>query len=174
MFPFTKFFLDDTELEELQANSQLDPSDNDYNDTVRETFIDGSGQVYEDVKLRFLGSQQDRRQIKPGWKVEFNDGDTFAGVNELNLNALFHPEAPDKRGDAGLYERTAWEIFRRVGVPSIQTQTVRLYVNESVQGAFLQREDIEEDFLTRIGKDPDSDLFASEGNPHRVSLHPWR
>ena len=34
-----------------------------------------------------------------GWKVFFNDGYTLNGINEINLDSVFHTQNPQRRGD---------------------------------------------------------------------------
>ncbi|MEW6239110.1 MAG: CotH kinase family protein [Candidatus Omnitrophota bacterium] len=156
------------DLAALKENAAKPPSDADYDKTKRATFIDSNGLAYDDVKMRFLGYPEERIQAKPGWRIEFNDGYLFEGRAKMNLDSLFHPNNTSRRGDAGLYESVAWEVFRRAGVASIRTQTVRLNLNGASQGVFLERENVEEDFLDRLGKDRDSNLYQSQGDPTRA------
>jgi hypothetical protein len=160
-------FLSEENLTTLLTNSSKLPPEPAYNNRVRGVFIDHAGLVYEDVRFRFLGMPEERQAVKTGWKLFFNDGFEFDGHEELNLDAQFHVNNTSRRGDAGLYESMAWEIFRRAGVPSRNTQPITLNVNGVRQGVFLQKEHIEEEFLTRIGKDRDSNFYRSQGDPNR-------
>ncbi len=165
--PEYTILLSEEDLTSLSTNSLQSPGEPEYNDRVRGIFIDHSGEVYEDVQMRFAGKPDERQAVKSSWKLYFNDDFEFDGREELILDAQFHPSLPSRRGDGGLYESIAWEVFRHVGVPSRRTTPVTMQLNGFDQGIFLQKENIEEDFLARIGKDRDSNLYRSEGDPRR-------
>ncbi len=158
--------LDKSAFEELERNSHFSVDEENFNNRVRGTFISADGIVYEDVQMRFLGTRSERLSPKKGWKLFFNNNYAFKENDELNLDALLHGNHPSRRGDAGLYETIAWYIYHHAGVAPVRTDVIQLSVNGENQGVYLEREDVEEDFLERIGRDSDANLYYSQGTPY--------
>lgn len=164
-YPIYQIVLTPANLNRLRVNALSEPPDPLYDQTQNGVFIDHEGQAYPQVAMRLDGTRDERRAIKPSWRVHFNAGNLFGLASAIQLDAQFHPQNPSRRGDAGLYESIAWRIFRRAGVPSRRTETALLRVNGEEQGVYLQRETMDAVFLQRVGKNRTANLYLSDGHP---------
>ena len=73
---------------------------------------------------------------------KFNKGQTFYGLNKLNLHNSFFDTTY-------LKDYISYEIFREAGVPAPLTSFVWLTVNGEDRGLYLAVEDLSESFLAR-------------------------
>ena len=113
---------------------------------------------YRGIKVRNVGIRSrglgSRNATKLGLRVDFNrytTGKTFAGHKALVLDNLWQ--------DASLVrERVAMALFERIGVPGPREVFVRVFINGSYEGLYTITEELDSQFLTRIGND-DGVLF---------------
>ena len=98
------------------------------------------------IRSRGLGS---RNATKLGLRVDFNrykSGQTFAGHKALVLDNLWQ--------DASLVrERVAMAMFERIGIPAPREVFVRVFINGNYEGLYTVTEELDSQFLTRIGND---------------------
>ena len=108
---------------------------------------------YRGIKVRNVGIRSrglgSRNATKLGLRVDFNryiTGGTFAGHKALVLDNLWQ--------DASLVrERIAMALFERVGVPTPREVFVRVFINGGYEGLYTITEELDSQFLTRIGND---------------------
>ena len=108
----------------------------------------------ENVGFRLRGATA-RVPPKKSWKISFNTfepGRKFHGLEKLNINSE-HNDPSIMRSKLG------WEIFSELAVPAARANHVKLYVNGSYYGLYMNVEHIDEQFLqSRFGND-DGALF---------------
>ena len=108
---------------------------------------------YRGIKVRNVGIRSrglgSRNATKLGLRVDFNrytTGETFAGHKALVLDNLWQ--------DASLVrERVAMALFERVGVATPREVFVRVFINGSYEGLYTITEELDSQFLSRIGND---------------------
>ncbi len=104
------------------------------NVTLDATFV-YSDEVFYNVGLRYRGESTRNVWPRP-YRVKFRDEHEFEDRERLNL-------VSDELGREAL----SHSLFRRVGLPAPDTQFVAFYVNESREGAYLDVEQVDNDFL---------------------------
>ena len=152
-------------------------ADEDWNDllanplkkTKYKADIEIDGEVIEQVSFATKGNSSLAFVAADGssrysFKVNFgkyNKGQTFYGLNKLNLHNSFYDTSYMK-------DYVSYEIFREAGVPAPLTSYVWLTINGNDQGLYLAVEDISESFHKRnfdgegvIYKPESSDLALS-------------
>jgi spore coat protein CotH len=108
---------------------------------------------YRGIKVRNVGIRSrglgSRNATKLGLRVDFNrytTGQTFSGHKALVLDNLWQ--------DASLVrERIAMALFDRAGLATPREVFVRVFVNGSYEGVYTVTEELDSQFLTRIGND---------------------
>ncbi len=121
---------------------------------VPATFLAG-GESYA-VGVRYRGSST-RHLPKKSWKVKFADGAVFEGREKLNLNAEWHDRTL-------MREKLAYDFLDEIGVTSPAAGYVQLLVNGRDQGVYTSVEEVESEFLERVGLDPAGSLYRCYGN----------
>ncbi len=98
------------------------------------TFVYG-GEVFYNVGVRYRG--ESTRDIWPRpYRIKFRDEHEFEERERINL-------VSDELGREAL----AHDLFQRVGLSSSDTRFVTLYVNENLEGDYLDIEQVDNDFL---------------------------
>jgi spore coat protein CotH len=113
---------------------------------------------YRGVKVRNVGIRSrglgSRNATKLGLRVDFNrytTGLQFEGHKALVLDNLWQ--------DATLVrEKIAMALYERIGVPAPREVFARVFINGSYEGLYTITEELDSQFLTRIGND-DGVLF---------------
>ena len=113
---------------------------------------------YRGVKVRNVGIRSrglgSRNATKLGLRIDFNrymTGQKFEGHKALVLDNLWQ--------DASLVrEKIAMALYERIGVPVPREVFARVFINGSYEGLYTITEELDSQFLTRIGND-DGVLF---------------
>lgn len=127
--------IDPTHLEELYDN----PETNEY---FPATF--SFDDVQYSCEVRFRGGSA-RLLPKKSWRIKFDDSDNIFNAEKINLNAEYR--------DISLMRNfLALSLFHFFNYPAPETDYISFFVNGNYMGVFLQVEEIDEDFLSRIGK----------------------
>jgi len=130
-------------------------NDHVFSDTyVPATFV--ADDVSYDVEVRYRGSST-RHLPKKSWKLRFIDGAVFNGREKLNLNA----EWPDR---TLMRENLAYEFLNGTGVIAAMAEHIQLVVNGRDYGVFTSVEELESEFLDRVGLDTAGSLYRCFGN----------
>jgi len=126
------------------------------NATHPATFI-ASGMTYTNVRVRFRG-QWARTWPKKPLKIFFDHEQLFEGRRCLNLNSGW-------RDPAFVREPLAYHLYAACGVPAPRSRMVRLQVNGTFRGLYVEVEQPDKPFLSRINRKGAS-VFkaASESN----------
>ncbi len=112
------------------------------------------GEIYPNVGLRFRGNTAcwiDKRNFK----LDFNKVRRFQGLKKMNLNGLWTDKAL-------IREHIAWDFIDQIGLHAVETYYNRVYINGSYYGLFLYVEHPDENFLSRVGLDPDGTLYKAK------------
>ena len=94
---------------------------------------------------------------------KYRDGQTFRGLNKLNLNNLFSDPTYVK-------DHVSYEIFRRAGVEAPLTSFVWLKINGRAHGLYIAIEDVSESWLERTANGlgelykPETSRLNNDGN----------
>jgi spore coat protein H len=132
--PVYELKIDPKDLKALER----DPSSNERRPA---TFI-ANGETYAGVKLRYRG-QWARSWPKKPLKIFFNHGKLFEGRRCLNLNSGW-------RDPAFVREPLAYHVYAACGVPAPTARMVRLQVNGEFMGLYIEVEQPDKAFLSRI------------------------
>ena len=103
-----------------------------------------AGEVFYNVGLRYRG--ETTRDVWPRpYRIKFRDEHEFEDRERVNLVS-----------DALGREALSHDLFQRAGLPAPGIRFVRLYVNETQQGDYLDVEQVDNDFLEAHFPDDDS------------------
>ncbi|MFH1742013.1 MAG: lamin tail domain-containing protein, partial [bacterium] len=147
------------------------------------TFVAG-GEVYDHIRFRLRGGVWRYTFNKRMWKIRFNQGHLFQGVDNdgtpfgeprktLNLNAVTQNRMiPNPHpGECGLFEWCGFLLFKMAGVGSPETTFVHFRVIDETDevgkdqytgdfyGIFLDIEQPDKRFLDTNGYSPDCNLY---------------
>ena len=111
------------------------------NDTHPATFV-AKGVTYDGVKVRFRG-QWARTWPKKPLKIFFTHEKPFEGKHCLNLNSGW-------RDPAFVRETLGYHVYAACGVPAPRSRMVRLQVNGQFRGLYVEVEQPDKAFLSRI------------------------
>lgn len=111
------------------------------NNTHPATFI-ADGEVYEKVKVRFRGAFARSWPKKP-IKIIFNDAKPFHGQYHLNLNSGW-------RDPAFVRETLAYHVYSACGSPASRSRMVRLDMNGQFRGLYVEVEQPDKAFASRL------------------------
>ena len=111
------------------------------NDTYPATFV-ANGQVYDRVQVRYRG-QWARSWPKKPLKIFFNHDKLFEAHHCLNLNSGW-------RDPAFVRETLAYQTYAACGVPAPESRMVRLELNGQFRGLYVEIEQPEKAFLSRV------------------------
>ena len=139
------------EIQISDTNWRIINSAPEANTLVPAVFV-ANGQSY-DVEVRYRGSST-RSYAKKSWKVRFLNGVLFNGRDVLNLNA----EMPDR---SLIREEQAYRLLNEAEVISPTADHIQLFVNDDDYGVYTNVEDLDREFLDRVGLDPDGNLYRA-------------
>lgn len=102
-------------------------------------------------RIRILGSSS-RQMTKRSFTIKFDKGTTWRGQTRLSLNAM--------ASDPSLLRNwLSWEMFHALGMVAPQVAYRRVYINDKLQGIYLQTEWIEGPMFARQGLGGDGQFF---------------
>jgi hypothetical protein len=134
----------------IYANPNIDKE-------FRATFVFDNGTVrdtVEQVGFRLRGNTS-RSSMKKSFKVSFNTftpGGKYSGVEKINLNG-------EHNDPSVMRSKIMWDILRKWNIPAPRANHVRVYINGSYYGLYINVEHIDEEFaLSRFGN-KDGNLF---------------
>lgn len=146
-------------------------SDDDWNDlkanptakTKYKTDITIDGETVTEASLATKGNTsltavaEDKDSDRYSFKVNFGkyvDGQTYYGLNKLNLNNIYADATYMK-------DYLSYEIFRQAGVESPLTSYVWLTINGEDHGMYIAIEDVSESYLDRT-QNGEGELYKPE------------
>ena len=106
------------------------------------------------VGFRLRGNTS-RYSQKKSFKVSFNTfqpGLKFYGYEKLNLNG-------EHNDPSIIRSKLSWDLFKTLGVPSSNASYVRLYINKSYYGLYINVEHIDENFVYKKYGNSDGNLY---------------
>jgi hypothetical protein len=131
---------------------------NPYSDReFRATFVFDNGAVRDTVdpvgfRLRGNTSRQSR---KKSFKVSFNtfkEGGKYQGVEKMNLNG-------EHNDPSVMRSKIMWDILRKWDIPAPRANHVRVYINGSYYGLYINVEHIDEEFAKSRFGNKDGNLY---------------
>jgi hypothetical protein len=131
---------------------------NPYSDReFRATFVFDDGAVRDTVdpvgfRLRGNTSRQSR---KKSFKVSFNtftEGGKYQGVEKMNLNG-------EHNDPSVMRSKIMWDILRKWDIPAPRANHVRVYINGSYYGLYINVEHIDEEFAKSRFGNKDGNLY---------------
>jgi len=126
-------------------------------DTHPATFI-ADGEVYERIKVRFRGAWARSWPKKP-LKIFFNDDKPFQGRHRLNLNSGW-------RDPAFVRESLGYHVYAACGAVAPKSRMVRLLLNGQFRGLYVEVEQPDKAFLSRLNLKGASVYKASSRSNH--------
>ena len=127
------------------------------NDTQPATFI-ADGTVYEQVKVRYRGAWARSWPKKP-LKIFFNADKPFHDQRRLNLNSGW-------RDPAFIREHLAYQVYAACGALAPRSRMVRLHVNGQFRGLYVEVEQPDKAFVSRLNLKGASVFKASSRSNH--------
>lgn len=139
----------------------------------------GIKESFAEIGLRIRGNTSRNKQ-KKSFKVSFNtfkEGGEFHGLEKMNLNA-------EVNDPSMVRSKLSWTIFRKLGIASVRSNHVLLYINSQFYGVYINTEHIDERFMNSrfgtndgnlykctypadlgyLGENPDVYLIGDEGD----------
>ena len=142
--------IDPDTLEWIYANPSSDKE-------FHATFVFDNGVVRDTVDpvgFRLRGNTS-RMSKKKSFKVSFNTftpGGKYHGVEKMNLNG-------EHNDPTVMRSKVMWDILRKWNIPAPRANHVRVYINGSYYGLYINVEHIDEEFaLSRFGNN-DGNLY---------------
>ncbi len=138
-------------------DSIYDPSHSSYDIEYPANFTFNNGVISEtitEVGFRLRGNTS-RAAEKKSFKISFNTfvaGRKFYGLEKLNLNGE-HNDPSISRA------RVIWDVLRDLDLPAPRSNHVRLYINGSYYGLYLNVEHIDEEFVQSRFGNQDGNLY---------------
>jgi len=114
----------------------------------------GTKESFADIGLRARGNTS-RNKDKKSFRVSFNtfkDGGEFFGLEKMNLNA-------EVNDPSMLRSKLSWTVFRKLGIASVRSNHVLLYINSRFHGVYINTEHIDECFLNSRFDTNDGNLY---------------
>ncbi len=123
----------------------------------RATFVFDNGTVRDTVdqvgfRLRGNTSRQSR---KKSFKISFNtfaEGRKYQGVEKMNLNG-------EHNDPTVMRSKIMWDILRKWEIPAPRANHVRVFINGSYYGLYLNVEHIDEEFVKSRFGNKDGNLY---------------
>lgn len=134
-------------------------------DTVNESrsSLFFEGKLYDNIMTRTRGGSTDNTDIiKKSHKFDFNRSDHFEydvserKVEEMNLNTLYTDKTYLRR-------MISWKSYEDIGAPGCKSFLVHLRRNNEFFGVQNFEEQVDDDFLSRHGFDPNGKLYKVVG-----------
>ncbi len=119
------------------------------------TFDNGTIQeVVENVGFRLRGNTS-RLSAKKSFRVSFNTfepGRKLYGIEKLNLNG-------EHNDPSIMRTKLSWDLFAEMGVPASRANHVRVYINGTYYGLYINVENIDEQFLQSRFRNDEGSLY---------------
>lgn len=131
---------------------------NPYSDReFRATFVFDNGTIRDTIQpvgFRLRGNTS-RASRKKSFKISFNtftDGGKYHGIEKMNLNG-------EHNDPSVMRSKIMWDILRKWNIPAPRANHVRVYINGSYYGLYINVEHIDEEFVkSRFGNN-DGNLY---------------
>lgn len=177
--PNSGFVFDDQEVPTVEIIMDQDSLDFilDYNNAESNyefpaIFIlkkEGIIDTVHNVGFRLRGNTS-RYSSKKSFKVSFNTfekGKKYKGLEKLNLNGE-HNDPSIVRSKLG------WDLCKFLNIPSSRSNHMKLYINGTYMGLYINVEHIDEEFLQERFTNPDGNLYKClwPANLHYISDNP--
>ncbi|MCP4547762.1 MAG: T9SS type A sorting domain-containing protein [bacterium] len=120
------------------------------------------GYTWPDCRMRIRGDSS-RRYDKKSLRVK-SDGEPF--LNGLDV-MLFNAEWKDP---SYTHSILAARVFQEMGYPCFQVEHARLNLNGVYLGLYVRVENIDENFLARVGLDPNGSLYKATYDGATLSI----
>ena len=131
---------------------------NPYSDReFRAAFVFDNGTVRDTVDpvgFRLRGNTS-RQSKKKSFKVSFNtftEGGKYQGVEKMNLNG-------EHNDPSVMRSKIMWDILRKWNIPAPRANHVRVYINGSYYGLYINVEHIDEEFAKSRFGNKDGNLY---------------
>lgn len=108
---------------------------------------------WEDALMRLRGDSS-REYPKKSLKVQFPSDPFFTGRSVVNFNAEYHDISY-------MHSILSTLLFKEAGIPSPDMEHVRIYLNGDFFGLYIMTENVDEEFLTDKGMDPEETLYKA-------------
>lgn len=173
--PEAGFVFDDAEVPRIditisQSNLQELYANPESNVEYYAVFIYTRGDSTEgplEIGLRFRGDSI-RLNEKKSFRISFNSIDAsmdFHGLEKMNLNA--------ECNDPSLVRsKLGHSLYRYLGVPSLRSNHVLLYINDQYYGVYLNTEHVDERFVKSRFDNNDGNLYICQYNADLAYLGP--
>jgi len=99
---------------------------------------------------------------KKSWRIKFGDDSNIFNAEKINLNAEY-------RDYSIMRNYLALKLFQHTGYPAPKTEHISLMVNDEYMGVFVQVEEIDEYYLQRNERIPNT-LYKAKN--HAASMSP--
>lgn len=124
---------------------------NPYSDDEVPATVAYNGQPYP-AEVRFRGNYG-REVTKRSWKIDFPD-DNPLNSDRINLNGEYVDWTL-------LRTLLTQNLYQGAGIRPPHMEPVLVFLNGRYQGVYIQIEQIDEAFLERTGRDPDSNIYKA-------------
>lgn len=135
----------DIKIDEESLNYILDPENSESDELFEATFIFTTDDIVDtlnQVGFRLRGNTS-RNAAKKSFKVDINafvPGRKFYGVQKINLNGQ-HNDPTSSRA------KICADLADRIGIPSMRTNHVELYINAEYFGLYTNTEHIDQNYV---------------------------
>jgi spore coat protein CotH len=125
--------------------------------------FDWNGVHFDSIGVRFKGNSSyfSYPGLKKSFKLdidEYVDGQEIYGLDKLNLNNGFSDPTCVR-------EKCCYELSEALGLPTVRTNYVALYINGDYWGLYTLVEQVDQEFIeSRFGTDEEGNLW--KGDPH--------
>ena len=122
-----------------------------------------NGIHFDSIGVRFKGNSSyfSYPGLKKSFKLdidEYVDGQEIHGLDKINLNNGFSDPTCVR-------EKCCYELSEAMGLPTVRTNYVALYINGDYWGLYTLVEQVDKEFIeSRFGTDEDGNLW--KGDPH--------
>ena len=123
------------------------------NDTVDCDF-EFDGQTWNDVALT-LSEYEYRYFPKKSFKADFPDENLFHERDKMNLMAEWNDPSFAR-------EYISMQLFESAGLPAQTCWYAKLFINGDYYGLFLDKEEVDEKYLERIGYSEDASIYKAD------------
>lgn len=121
------------------------------------TFVfmrEGVYDTVENIGFRIRGNTS-RASAKKSFKVSFNTfqaGRQYYGLDKLNLNG-------ENNDPSIIRSKLSWDIFREMGVKASRANHVKVFINGTFYGLYINVEHIDDEFVQKNFSDDSGNLF---------------
>ena len=122
---------------------------------VRFIFDDGTKKdTLENTGFRLRGNTS-RFAAQKSFKISFNEyvsGRKYQGVKKLNLNG-------EHNDPTMIREKLFYDLWKKSGMVERRSAFVRIYINNSYYGLYTNLEEMDKEWLARVYKNKDGNLY---------------